>query len=61
MGAAGLGQLGLGVGAGGANEKESFLHVTSARESQRDVSGSRVQIFGRVELQFKTDYVPLNT
>lgn len=52
---------GLGVAAGVGNESESFLHVTTSRESQRDVSGSRVQIFGRVELHFETDYVPLNT
>ena len=61
LGAAGSGTLGLGAGAGVAKETESSLHVTSARETQRDVSGSRMQIFGRVEIQFKTDYVPLNT
>ena len=57
--AAGLGFL--SAGAGVAKETESSLHVTSARETKRDVSGSRMQIFGRVEIQFKTDYVPLNT
>lgn len=61
LGAAGAGILGAAVGVGGGKEKDSFLHVTTTRESQRDVSGSSVQIFGRVEIQFKTDYVPLNT
>mgnify|MGYP007027323097 FL=1 len=61
LSAAGSATLGLDAGAGVAKETESSLHVTSARETQRDVSGSRMQIFGRVEIQFKTDYVPLNT
>jgi len=61
LSAAGSATLGLGAGAGVAKETESSLHVTSARETKRDVSGSRMQIFGRVEIQFNTDYVPLNT
>ena len=61
LSAAGSATLGLGAGAGVAQETKSSLHVTSARDTQRDVSGSRMQIFGRVEIQFNTDYVPLNT
>ena len=61
LSAAGSATLGLGAGARVTQGTESSLHVTSARETQRDVSGSRMQIFGRVEIQFKTDYVPLNT
>ena len=37
----------------------STITVSAAKESQRDVSGSRVQIFGRVKLNFKTDFLPL--
>ncbi len=34
--------------------------VRIAKESNRDVSGSRVQIYGGVTINFKTDYQPLN-
>ena len=37
----------------------STIAVMTANHSQRDVTGSRVQIFGRVKLNFKTDFVPL--
>lgn len=46
------------AGVGGGFSK-STLTVSTAKESQRDVSGSRVQIFGRVKLNFKTDLLPL--
>lgn len=36
------------------------MSVSTANASQRDVSGSQVQIFGRVQINFKTDYAPLN-
>jgi hypothetical protein len=54
----GFGALGKGVVgvAGGA----FFLTSSSASASNRDVSGSSVNIFGRVEIRFKTDYVPLD-
>ena len=45
-----------GVGGGAST---SNIAVTTAKDSQRDVSGSRVQIFGRVKLNFKTDFLPL--
>lgn len=35
------------------------VNVRTAQETHRDVSGSNVQIFGRVEIRFKTDYQPL--
>lgn len=42
----------------GAQGKLS-LSVSTASALQRDVTGSRVQVFGRVRLNFKTDFVPL--
>jgi hypothetical protein len=47
---------GFGAAGGFAN---SSLTVTTAKDTHRDVSGSRVQIFGRVKLNFKTDLLPL--
>jgi hypothetical protein len=46
-------------GAGGFGKSNSSLTVSTSKESHRDVSGSRVQIFGRVRLNFKTDLLPL--
>jgi len=34
--------------------------VNTAKSYQRDSSGTRVDIFGRVLIKFKTDYAPLN-
>jgi len=34
--------------------------VNTAKSYQRDSSGSKVDIFGRVLIKFKTDYAPLN-
>ena len=48
----------FGAGGGFANNSTK-LAVTTSQASQRDVSGSRVQIFGRVRLNFKTDLLPL--
>ena len=45
--------------AGGSGKSSSSLAVSTSQASQRDVSGSRVQIFGRVRLNFKTDMLPL--
>jgi hypothetical protein len=46
-------------GAGGFANNSSSLAVSTSQATQRDVSGSRVQIFGRVRLNFKTDLLPL--
>ncbi len=45
--------------AGGFGKSSSSLAVSTSQASQRDISGSRVQIFGRVRLNFKTDLLPL--
>ncbi len=34
--------------------------VNTAKSYQRDSSGTKVDIFGRVLIKFKTDYAPLN-
>lgn len=57
-GLAGLGGALFGVGGGGGIAASSIT-VSTSKESHRDVSGSRVQIFGRVKLNFKTDFLPL--
>ena len=36
------------------------LSIRTTKESQRDITGSRVQIFGGVTINFKTDYQPLS-
>lgn len=43
-----------------ASTKFTSVSVRTSNESQRDISGSSVNIFGRVEITFKTDYQPLN-
>jgi hypothetical protein len=57
------GLIGPGVVGGGfgtsSTSGNATLNVSTSKESQRDVSGSRVQVFGRVKLNFKTDFVPL--
>ncbi len=35
------------------------INIRTSKETHRDVSGSRVQIFGMVRINFKTDYLPL--
>ena len=55
-----IGSTLAGFGAAGGFEKsKSSLTVSTSQQSHRDVSGSRVQIFGRVRLNFKTDFLPL--
>jgi len=50
----------VGAGAGGGfTRSASNIKVSTTQESHRDVTGSRVQIFGRVKLNFKTDFLPL--
>ncbi|MBL9008203.1 MAG: hypothetical protein JNJ46_28345 [Myxococcales bacterium] len=41
---------------------QATRHVTvnTAKSYQRDTSGTKVDIFGRVLIRFKTDYAPLN-
>ncbi|MCB0543341.1 MAG: hypothetical protein KDC70_07470 [Saprospiraceae bacterium] len=41
------------------NKKE--VTINTAKDIHRDVSGSSVQIFGSVVINFKTDYLPLST
>ncbi|WP_010247628.1 hypothetical protein [Acetivibrio cellulolyticus] len=36
------------------------VNISTTNESNRDISGSQVQIYGRVQIDFKTDYLPLN-
>jgi hypothetical protein len=50
--------VGGGFG-GGRVSTVSNLSVSTSQASHRDVTGSRVQIFGRVKLNFKTDFLPL--
>lgn len=38
----------------------SSVSVRTTKETHRDTSGSQVQIFGMVRINFKTDYLPLN-
>ncbi len=40
--------------------KTRTLTVNTAKSYQRDSSGTKVDIFGRVLIRFKTDYAPLN-
>lgn len=42
-----------------SNTDRTSVTVRTAKETHRDISGSSVQIFGRVLLNFKTDYLPL--
>jgi len=35
------------------------INVRTSKETHRDISGSQVQIFGMVQINFKTDYLPL--
>ena len=40
--------------------KSRVVTVNTAKSYQRDSSGTKVDIFGRVLIRFKTDYAPLN-
>jgi hypothetical protein len=42
-----------------ASTRYSSVNVSTTRETNRDISGSRVQIYGSVIINFKTDYQPL--
>jgi hypothetical protein len=43
-----------------ASTSYNSVAVRTSKESQRDISGSRVNIFGGVTINFKTDYLPLS-
>jgi hypothetical protein len=47
-------------GKASASTAYSSINVRTTKETQRDISGSRVQIFGGVTLNIKTDYLPLD-
>lgn len=42
-----------------SNTKRTSVSVRTTKETHRDITGSRVQIFGLVRVNFKTDYLPL--
>ena len=44
-----------------ASTSYNKVSISTSRETNRDVSGSQVQIYGRVQIDFKTDYQPLRT
>lgn len=43
-----------------ASTSYNSVKVSTANKTDQDRSGSRVQIFGRVQVNFKTDYLPLD-
>jgi hypothetical protein len=43
-----------------ASTKYQSVTVRTSNETQSDISGSSVNIFGRVEVNFRTDFQPLN-
>jgi hypothetical protein len=45
---------------GNDRSKNRTVTVNTAKSYQRDSSGTKVDIFGRVLIKFKTDYAPLN-
>lgn len=55
------GLLSMLLGVPVMNLSKNALKVSTARSTDRDISGSSVQVFGRVQIDFKTDYQPLNT
>jgi hypothetical protein len=42
-----------------SNTLRTSVGVRTTKETHRDITGSRVQIFGLVRVNFKTDYLPL--
>lgn len=42
-----------------SNTYRTSINVRTSKETHRDISGSQVQIFGMVRINFKTDYLPL--
>ena len=43
-----------------ASTSYNSLAISTAEKVNQDRSGSRVSVFGRVQINFKTDYLPLN-
>jgi len=58
--AAGGGILGLFRASKKSKTVNRTVTVNTAKSYQRDSSGTKVDIFGRVLIRFKTDYAPLN-
>lgn len=56
----GGGFLGLYKNKRKRKQKRRTVTVNTAKSYQRDSSGTKVDIFGRVLIRFKTDYAPLN-
>ncbi|WP_258097172.1 hypothetical protein [Marinoscillum pacificum] len=50
----------LGIFKNKDKTKNRTVTVNTAKSYQRDSSGTKVDIFGRVLIKFKTDYAPLN-
>jgi len=44
-----------------ASTSYSSINVSTASQTNRDISGSQVQIYGYVRIDFKTDYQPMST
>lgn len=42
-----------------ASTSYTSVNISTAKETNRDISGSQVQIYGRVQINFKTDYQPM--
>jgi hypothetical protein len=42
-----------------ASTSYNSVNISTARETNRDISGSQVQIYGSVRIDFKTNYSPL--
>jgi len=57
---AGGGVLGIFRAKKMQRETSRVITVNTAKSYQRDTSGTKVDIFGRVLIKFKTDYAPLN-
>ncbi len=45
---------------GSTSTQFSSINISTTKETNRDISGSSVQIYGSVVINFKTDYQPLN-
>lgn len=56
----GGGLMGFLLGAPSMSMSTNRLTVSTARSTDRDISGSSVQVYGRVQIDFKTDYQPLS-
>ena len=57
---AGTGSLLSLFGNYSSRTSRTSVSIRTSKETQRDISGSRVNIFGMVRINFKTDYLPLN-